>query len=106
MAQKEDFAIDIEKFGGTSKFRVKGPVNSTTVNHLEHKLNESFRDGRNKVVVNMAQVTFLSSAGIRILLAFYKRAKKEGGSFSIEDPTENVMNVLGMTALDEMLVKR
>ena len=102
--RNDDFSVIEERVDEVSKFYVKGRVTSVNANVLQHKLNESFRMGRTKVVINMMQVVFLSSAGIRVLLMFYKRAKETGGSFFIESPSDNVVNVLGMTALDDMLL--
>ena len=104
MADNE-FDMTEESGDGFSKFFVKGRITSISANVLQHNLGEAFSKGKTKVIVNMMQVNFLSSAGIRVLLMFYKKAKAEGGSFHIEEPSENVINVLGMTALDEMLLK-
>ena len=101
----EDFTIDEEISGEVSKFFLKGRITSMNANVLQYKLNDAITKGQTNIVVNMMQVVFLSSAGIRVLLMFYKKAKEAGGSFYIESPSENVENVLGMTALDEMLLK-
>ena len=104
--KEEDFSVREENREGSCVFYVKGRVNSLNSNVLQHKLNEAFRAGRRNVIVNMMEVAFISSAGIKVLLMFYKRAKDEGCSFHVESPSENVINVLGMTALDDMLLKR
>ena len=101
----DDFTIDEETADGASKFFLKGRITSMNANVLQYRLNEAFEKGRTNIVVNMMQVVFLSSAGIRVLLMFYKMAKEAGGSFFVDSPSENVANVLGMTALDEMLLK-
>jgi len=103
--KNDDFSITEEKVDGVSRFFVKGRVTSISANVLQHKLNEAFQMGRTNFVVNMMETIFLSSAGIRVLLMFFKRAKDINGSFYIESPSENVVNVLGMTALDELLLK-
>ncbi|MCL2125477.1 MAG: STAS domain-containing protein [Oscillospiraceae bacterium] len=101
----DDFAITEEKTDDATRFYVKGRVTSVSANVLRHKLNESFQMGRDNIIVNMMETTFLSSAGIRVLLMFYKRAKESSGSFYVESPSDNVVNVLGLTALDELLLK-
>ena len=103
--KNDDFSITEEKAGDVSKFIIAGRITSLSANVIQHKLNEAFRAGQKNMVLNMMQVAFLSSAGIRVLLIFYRRAKEAGGSFYIESPSDNVINVLGMTALDEMLLK-
>jgi len=104
--KNDDFTISEEITGELTRFYVKGRVTSVSANVLQHKLNEAVRENKKDIIVNMMEVTFLSSAGIKVLLVFFKRAKVEGGSFYVESPSENVVNVLGMTALDEMLIKQ
>ena len=101
----DEYQIREETLGNVSRFFVKGRINSLSANALQHNLGEAFDSGKKNIVVNMMEVAFLSSAGIKVLLMFYKKAKEEGGSFFVENPSENVINVLGMTALDEMLLK-
>jgi anti-anti-sigma factor len=52
----------------------------------------------------MSQVEYLSSIGIRVVLKIFKISKEQGGTFNIEKPSKIVRNVLGMVALEEMLV--
>ena len=84
------------------RYILQGRIGSEESNILQHELLEAERGGCSHLVINMRQVTFLSSAGIRVLLMFFKRAKGSG-SFHIEDPSDNVTNVLGITALREMI---
>ena len=102
---ENDLTITEEEMGDATKLFAKGRVNSFSANVLQFKLNEAFSKGKKSIIVNMMEVAFLSSAGIRVLLLFYKKAKEAGSGFYIESPSENVINVLGMTALDEMLLK-
>ncbi|MDR0448022.1 MAG: STAS domain-containing protein [Treponema sp.] len=101
----EAFTVTEEKNPGASKFIVKGRVNVDTADVLLFKLENALKDGQINIILNMAQVEYLSSIGIRVLLKMYKQALEIGGKFNIERPSENVKNVLGMSALDEMLVK-
>jgi len=54
--------------------------------------------------VNMSQVEYLSSVGIRVILKIYKQTMETGGKFNIERPSEIVKNVLGMVALKELVI--
>ena len=83
---------------------LKGRITSDTAAILGRKLDEVIKT-KNRIVLNMQQVSFLSSGGIRVLLMYYKITKGQGGSFYVESPSNNVVNVLGLIALDEMLLK-
>jgi stage II sporulation protein AA (anti-sigma F factor antagonist) len=102
--KNEDFIITHEKKDNAVKFILKGRVNSLNANELDYKLEEALKEGQKNIVLNMHMVEYLSSAGIRAILKVYKDAKEAGGKFGIEMPSESVKNVLGMTALDEMLI--
>ena len=90
---------------GINKYFVKGHINSISAPALQYEMDKALKSGQTNIVLNMTLVEFLSSAGIRVILKTYKDAEAAGGRLAIELPSENVINVLGMTALDQMLVK-
>ena len=100
----EDLQITEEQTQSGIKFTIKGHVNSATAEKLEDSLKKALKDGKVNIILNMVWVKFLSSAGIRIILKTYQEATDAGGKLGIEMPSQNVRNVLGMTALDEMLI--
>jgi anti-sigma B factor antagonist len=103
--KKDELEITTEKIPDGVKFHLKGLVNSTYADILQNKLEEALRDGKHTIILDMLWVEYLSSTGIRVILKIYKDAKEAGGSLSIERPSQRVRNVLGLTALDEMLIK-
>ena len=103
--KNEDFVVTKEVNKGVTKFTVKGHVNSVNAPELQYRMENALKDGQNNIVLNMSQVKFLSSIGVRVLLKIFKQAEEAGGKFSIERPSEIVKNVLGMAALNEMLIK-
>jgi anti-anti-sigma factor len=99
----EELEIKEEKCSGASRFILKGRVNATSADALLYKLETALKEEQKNIVVNMSQVEYLSSVGIRVILKIYKQAAETGGKFNIERPTENVKNVLGMVALKQLL---
>ena len=51
----------------------------------------------------MADVEYISSAGIRVLLGAYKKMNANKGTMRIEKANEMVREVFEMTGLSEML---
>ena len=102
----ETFEITKEedKEQGLTRFTVKGRVNSKSSMALNHKLEDAVNRGEKYIVLNMREVGYLSSDGIRVILKTYKEAEKAGGKLRIETPSEMVRNVLGMVALNDMLI--
>ena len=97
--------ITEEEIPGGVRFVIKGRVNSECVDELQEILQKAVESGKKNIILNMIWVNFLSSSGIRVILKTYQDAKKAGGNFVIETPSRNVKNVLGMTALDKLLIK-
>ena len=104
--KKENFVLIKEKDEdqGITRFTVMGRINSQNSFMLKFKLEDSLRYGETNIVLNMADVDFLSSDGKRIILNTYKEAEKAGGKLRIEDPSKTVRNVLSMVALDGILI--
>ncbi len=100
-----DLKISEEHRAGCVKFTLKGPVNTIGASTLQYRLEDTLDAGYTNIIANMTQVSYLSSSGIRVLLSTFKKALKLEGQFRIERPSENVKNVLGIAALDEMLLK-
>jgi len=90
---------------GICGISVNGRIDSNSADDLFLKLESAVNEGHKKIILNMAKVGYLSSVGIRVILKIYKKAAESGGLFQIEQPSEIVKKVLGMVALNEMLVK-
>jgi anti-anti-sigma factor len=58
---------------------------------------------RKKVIVDLAQVTFLASIGIRVLVKAARPIANKGGRFVIYSPTEEARRVLRTTGIDAII---
>ena len=104
--KNDDFEITKEvNQDGVAKITVTGYVNSINAPELQYELEDTIKEGHKNIVLNMSRVEFLSSIGVRTLLKIYKQAGAAGGKFNIERPSEVVRNVLGIAALNDMLIK-
>lgn len=82
--------------------RLQGRLDASLAERLDTDLREIIRAGEHRVVLDLAAVDYLSSAGIRFLLKTYQALGKLGGSCSIVNPAPAVKSVLelsGMTLL-------
>ena len=100
----ENFAISQEKTSSGIIFTVKGRIDTINAVELGYEFDNAIKSGQTHLVLNMLRVEYLCSTGIRVILKAYKEAKAAGGRFGIEKPSECVKNVLGIVALDEMLI--
>jgi len=102
--EEETLSITENIDGEACNLTAKGRIDSNTADILKEKLESVLKTEYKTIIINMSQVKYLSSIGIRVILNVYKQAKEEGKKFNITRPSEFVKNVLGMVALKEMLV--
>ena len=102
--QEFSFAED-RRVDATVFFTAKGRINSTEAAYMQQIFDEAESSGCTCIIINMCLVYTLSSAGIRVILSMYKKLTDTGGILKIKNPSESVRNVIGMTALEELLLR-
>ena len=79
--------------GGVQVVNMVGNLDTNTSQEAETFLNELISGGSNKILINLKEVNYMSSAGLRILLATTKKLKGAGGELRISDLNEIVDEV-------------
>jgi anti-anti-sigma factor len=96
--------ITEQPLGAGLELRVKGRLDSYWADPLAHRLDEVIRGGVHQITLNLSEVTYLSSAGIRVLVKFYKQLQGIQGSFVVSNPSEPVKTVLELAGLGTLLL--
>jgi len=81
----------------------QGRIDATTSPDLEQRLRESMQAGRLFLMVDLAQVTYVSSSGLRVLLVVAKELGQRGGHLVLCCPQPGVTKVLQITGFSEIL---
>ncbi|MEO8049244.1 MAG: STAS domain-containing protein [Acidobacteriota bacterium] len=74
---------------------------STAVREAIAKLRE---DGANKILLNLANVSFLDSSGLGELASAYARMNKAGGQLKLANLPARIADLLRITKLDSVLI--
>ncbi|KPQ29144.1 MAG: anti-anti-sigma factor [Marinobacter excellens HL-55] len=72
---------------------LQGSLDSDTAPQLDKKLSEIIGPSTKVVAFNMAGVTFISSAGLRVIFKTLKLMKSRGGQVSVTQMTKGVKKV-------------
>lgn len=88
--------------GNVTVAAMKGRLDAATAAATEAKLLGLLGGGK-KLVVDMAEVAYVSSAGLRVLLLAAKQAKAGGGGFALAAPQPGVMEVLQVSGFHKIL---
>ena len=91
--------ITKEKSGTELTAHLSGELNTLTATDLSDFLDAEL-DGIQTVTLDFADCDYVSSAGLRVLLATFKKMKAANGSMEIINVGENFRDVLADTGLD------
>jgi anti-sigma B factor antagonist len=91
--------VTISEMNRVDLVTVSGRVDSSTAGELGRKLNDQLDSGSINLVVDLEKVDYMSSAGLRELVAALKRAKKDGGDLRLARPSPRVKEVLDLAGL-------
>jgi len=92
--------------GDTLELILNGRVDGEGANQLEIALLNATATGTKNVTVEMSDVTFLCSAGLRTLLQTWRQLQGKGGSLRIANPSAEAMTLLGTSGFKDMLLKQ
>ncbi len=86
---------------GTVAMKLAGRLDTVTAPELEAELGEKL-DGVRELTLDMAQLQYISSAGLRVLLAAQKRMNRQG-RMRLTGVGEAVMEVFEVTGFADIL---
>jgi anti-sigma B factor antagonist len=100
MAQPAPSALKVTKEVVADKgvviLTVKGDLDAHTTKALEAAITELFMANQYKVIVDMANVNYMSSAGAGLFLGAQEEAKDAAGDVVLLQPTSDVRYVLDL----------
>lgn len=83
--------------GDTTTISLSGRLDKSRQLELEERLQEAIRGGSSKIVVNLKEVTYLSSSCIRPLLAANKELANLGKCLILQGASQRVQEVIKMS---------
>ena len=92
--------IDLKKEEKKLTIKLEGKLDTNTSPELDSKINEL--DGMEEVIIDMKDLNYISSAGLRVLLSMQKIMNKQG-KMTIINVCENVMDIFEVTGFSDIL---
>src|SRR5215472_16788009 len=89
--------------GDVVELAIAGRLDGYWSDHLANALDEEIRHGSHHVRLDLSEVVFLSSAGIGMLVRFYKSVNSIQGSLSIGKASDRVRKVIEICGLQNVL---
>ncbi len=95
--------IEQNKHDQHLEVRLTGRLDAQQAGVVDLHLGDAVRRGEHRIRLHMAAVPYMSSAGIRILLKYFRTLRGLGGGFVVIEPSEMVRSILEMAGLADML---
>lgn len=92
--------IDLRKEENKLFISLEGKLDTNTSPELDEKINEL--EGIEELYIDLQNVDYISSAGLRVLLSMQKIMNKQG-KMVIKNVCENVMDIFEVTGFSEIL---
>ena len=87
----------------SADYKPIGRLDAATAAAHEKSIKELLVGEVNSIAIDLSEVEFLSSAGLRVLLAAAKAAQTKGGKVVLISPKPAVREVLEVTGFDKLI---
>ncbi|MEH6549840.1 MAG: STAS domain-containing protein [Pseudomonadales bacterium] len=94
--------ITVRDEGDTKVVMLNGKLDTNTTPIAESEINSLLDDGASKLLINFEQVSYISSSGLRLLLATAKRLKGCAGDLrvcSLNEMATEVFEISGFSTI-------
>ena len=95
--------ISIGKAGGVTIIKFTGHVDSDSYTVLGNALDNLLKQGTTKIVVDLSEVTYMSSAGWGVLVGNLKKARDNRGNIVLAALSEEVKAVYELIEFNEII---
>jgi anti-anti-sigma factor len=95
--------VDVEHIGDGAVITVGGELDFGSAAALRTPLLELAREGRNPVVVDLADLAFIDSSGLSLLVQAKQRLEAGGHRFELRNAPPAVRRVLEIAGLSALL---
>lgn len=93
--------IKIEKTNEKTLFKLDGWLDTASAPELDEKISEI--ENTEAIILDFEKVDYISSSGLRVVVACHRKAKDISASLSIINVCTEVMNIFKLTGLDKKL---
>jgi anti-anti-sigma factor len=101
--QPARFAVEREDRAEGSALRLLGELDLASVPNAERHVEDVLAEGRRPLVLDLRELTFVDSSGLRFFILLADRAREQGWELKLLPPPEPAMTVFRLTGAVENL---
>jgi anti-sigma B factor antagonist len=92
--------LTVAQSDAVASVTVRGEVDIHTCGELEKMLTDLADHGARTITIDLSQVAFIDSSGLRALVVGHKALRDQGGSLVISNPSASTARLFEVTGLD------
>jgi stage II sporulation protein AA (anti-sigma F factor antagonist) len=96
-------SISDELQGPTVVVRLSGQLDTLTAKPFETHLAEKIAEGQKRIIVDLAEVNYVSSYGLRVFLLVAKQRRSDRRAFILAQLTPPVQKIFRVSGFDKLL---
>jgi anti-anti-sigma factor len=104
VASFPNFRIVTASTGSETMIKLAGELDSATCGGLVERFEELLADDPDEIAVDLDDVTFIDSAGLRAIIVIERAARERGLAVAIRSPSGPVAELLQLTGIHEHVV--
>ena len=89
--------------GDIKVVEIEGNLDTNTSPNAQERIDQLIQAGAIKILFDFEKVNYISSAGLRVLLATAKLLRKEGGDLRLCNMNHNVQDVFEISGFSSIL---
>jgi len=95
----DQLRITIEREGGRDVLHLDGELDPHTAPLLKQQVDELAADGSLDIVLDLSQLAFIDSSGLRVVISAHREMADRGGQLTLQSPSDTAQRLLEITGL-------
>jgi anti-sigma B factor antagonist len=91
-----EFKINIRENNQVQVVELRGYLDAHTSPELENTFQKLLQEGKYKIVVNCKDLSYISSAGLGVFMAFIEDVRKHNGDIKLSNMSPKIYNIFDL----------
>jgi anti-sigma B factor antagonist len=89
--------------GSVAVIDINGVIDSETVDEFDKAVNQVMKDGCYNIVLNLARMNYINTAGLSIIADTFKQAQQNKGALKILNATDTIKELLDVVRFTRII---
>jgi len=103
VVERASFEVRSKSEAGTGRLTVVGELDIATTPQLEEAARATVAGGVRDLIIDLSELSFMDSSGLRLLIILRDRASSEGWTLRLVKPAGPPLTILALTGADKNL---